>query len=411
MNPKNARKQIIIILLIILVVILLGHHLFFSNTNVTVEQKKPLYWVDTMEPTVHYPGPGKSHMGMELTPVYANNAASEDQSIVRISPDVINNLGVRTAPVIQGSLAQSINTVGYVTPNENKISHIHTYADGWIRNLLIKSSGEPVKKGQLLLQLYSPMLVNAEEEYLIALASSDRDLITASYKKLQALQIAQSQIQELKTTRKASQLINIYSPQDGIVAVLNVREGMQVTPDKEIMSLADLSTIWVIAQIFEDQAAWVKAGEPAEIQVSAFPGKVWHGMVDYIYPQVDPTTRTLKVRFRFDNPGNLLKPDMYATITLQAQPKQNVLTIPLEALIRSGQGDRVVVALGNGRFQVREVVAGLESGNQVEILSGLQANESVVISGQFLLDSEANLKAGSERLSQPTENAKQETAP
>jgi Cu(I)/Ag(I) efflux system membrane fusion protein len=372
-------------------------------------EKKPMYWVDTMEPTIHYSKSGKSRMGMELVPVYPDEGQAANPSSVRISPTVINNLGVRTSPVIQGTLAKRIETVGYVEPNENKISHIHTYADGWVRKLFVKAVGDVVKNGQVILQLYSPILVNVQEEYLIALGSKNQSLIDASEKRLQAFHISEQQIQQLKTTQKSSQLIDIYPHQDGIVTMLNIREGMHVTPDTEMMSIVDLSNIWMIAQVFEDQANWVKVGELAEARLSAFPGKVWKGEVEYVYPEVDPTTRSLKVRFRFNNPDGILKPNMYASIDIFAEPKQNVLSIPLEALIQSSQGNHVIVKLGDGQFQSRAVNTGIESGNRIEIISGLKAGEIVVNSGQFLIDSETNLKAGLDRIegNSGSTNAKQ----
>ncbi|EKE25542.1 MAG: hypothetical protein ACD_5C00125G0002 [uncultured bacterium] len=395
---------IIIVVLAVIAGIMIGRISGYFDKGQTVAEKKPLYWIDTMEPTIHYPGPGKSRMGMQLVPVYPDEAQSEDKTTVRISPAIVNNLGVRTVLVTQGELARRIETVGYVEPNENKISHIHTYADGWIKNLLVKTVGEAVKKDQIIMQLYSPALINAQEEYLIALGSHNQSLINASYKKLQTLHISEQQIQRLKKTKHADQLIDIYAHQDGVVTELNVREGMRVTPETEMMSLVDLSSIWMIAQIFEEQASWVKVGESAEARLSAFPGKIWKGEVEYIYPQVDPTTRTLKVRFRFHNPDEILKPNMYANITLFAEPKSKVLSIPLEALIRSSQSNRVIVSLSDGRFQARTVTTGIESGDKIEILSGLKAGEKVVVSGQFLIDSETNLKAGLERL-EPSSSA------
>lgn len=398
------RSVTLVIVGVIIVALILGVILGRYTNRMTSTEKKPMYWVDTMEPTVHYPGPGKSRMGMELTPVYPDEGQAADQSSVRISPTVVNNLGVRTAPVVQGALARRIEAVGYVEPNENKISHIHTFADGWVKKLFVKTVGEPVKSDQVILQLYSPMLVNAQEEYLIALGSKNQSLIDASEKRLKAFHISDQQIKQLKTTRKSSQVIDIYPHQDGVIAALNIREGMRVTPDTEMMSIVDLSSIWMIAQVFEKQADWVKVGEMAEAKVSAFPEKIWKGVVEYIYPQVDPTTRTLKVRFRFNNPDGFLKPNMYATISLFSAAKSNVLSIPLEALIRSSQGDRVIVKLSDGQFQARSVKTGIESGDQVEILSGLKAGEIVVISGQFLIDSETNLKAGLERMGETEKN-------
>lgn len=396
------------VLLIVAFAVITGIVVGWSIGHLPQTSKKPLYWVDSMEPTIHYPGPGKSRMGMELTPVYPEESA--DQSGVRISPAVVNNLGVRTAVVTQGAFDRRIETVGYVEPNENEISHIHTYAEGWVKKLNVKTVGEVVKKNQVVLQLYSPTLVTVQEEYLIALGSGNQSLINASYKRLQAFHISEEQINRLKNTRKSSELIDIYTHQDGVVTMLNIREGMHVTPETEMMSIVDLSSIWMIAQVYEDEASWVKVGEKAEAKLSAFPDKVWDGIVEYIYPQVDPTTRTLQIRFKFNNPGGILKPNMYANISLFVEAKSDVLSIPMEALIRSSQGNRVIVKLNDGQFQARDVKIGIESGERVEILSGLKAGEKVVISGQFLIDSETNLQAGLERIdSSASEDTAQQT--
>jgi len=392
-----------VLLITVAVVLILGVIIgrFSERFTISVEkiEKKPLYWIDSMEPQIHYPGPGKSRMGMELVPVYPDEKKSTEESgAIHITSTVVNNLGVRTVLAQKGTLARGIETVGYIEPNENKIIHINPYAEGWIKSLVVKAVGEPVKKGQLIVQFYSPQLVNAQEEYLIFLDSKNQNLIKASYKKLLSLRVSEQQIQQLSQTRKANELINIYAPQDGIISALPVREGSRITPETEIMILVDLSNIWMIAQIFEDQASWVKVGETVEARLPAFPGKIWKGEIDYIYPEVDPMTRTLKVRFRFNNPEGLLKPNMYANIKLFGESKPNVLTIPMEALIRTSKGDRVVVSNDNGQFDVRPVSVGIESSDQVEILSGLTSGEKVVVSGQFLIDSESNLKSSFERL-------------
>lgn len=408
-------RRIIILSLSIISAILVGILLgiFLSHTvmnskqknNSSSVEKKALYWIDPMEPQFHYSAPGKSNMGMELVPVYSDEPVNSNQNIIYISPNVVNNLGVRITSVIKGSLPKQIETVGYIEPNENKIIHIHPYSDGWIRNLVVKAAGEPVKKGQLLFQLYSPTLVNAQEEYLIALESKNSQLITASHKRLLALGISEQQIQQLKQTQKSSLLINIYAPQDGIIANLNVREGMRITPETEIMSIEDLSSVWMLVQVYENQLSWVKAGQFANAKFSAFPGNIWKGVIEYVYPLLDSTTRTLKVRIRFDNPEILLKPNMYADVTIFADTKMNVLSIPTEALIRSSQGNYVIVSIGKGQFEIRTVAVGIESGERVEILAGLKEGEQVVISGQFLIDSEANLKASFQRL-ETTSSAK-----
>ncbi len=368
-----------------------------SSAQSLSAKKRPLYWIDPMEPNVHYPGPGTSHMGMTLVPAFPK-ADADDKKGIHISPAVIENLGIRTALVSKGALAKKIETVGYIKPDENLISHIHTYAEGWIQKLQVRTVAAHVRKGQLLFQYYSPVLVNAEEEYLLALESNYQSLIAAAYQKLKALNINESQIQSIKIKHHVDKLINVYAPQNGIVDQLNVREGMHVLPEMEIMSLIDLSEVWMIGQIYEQQASWVKVGDSAQATFSAFPGKVWRGKVEYVYPEIDPVTRTLKVRLRFTNAKEVLKPNMYADLTLFVQPKKAALSIPTEALIRNSHGDKVILAVGEGRFQVRPVIVGLESGDRVEILSGLNENDQVVVSGQFLIDSEANLKASLQRL-------------
>lgn len=389
----------IIITVAILFGVGLGYYLSIQESTA-----KPLYWIDPMEPQVHYPGPGKSHMGMELVPVYEEKE-EEEPGAVRISPSIVENLGVRTAQVERGALTRQIDTVGYVVPNEHNISHIHTYAQGWIRKLVVKAVGEPVKQDQLLIQFYSPILIGVQKEYLLALGSNDKSLIEAAYHKLQSFKISEEQIDRIRKSRKAEQLIDMFSPIDGVIAELNVREGMQVTPETEMMSLVDLSSVWIIAQIFEQQAAWVVQDQEAKAKLPAFPSQEWKGKVEYVYPEVDSITRTLKVRFLFDNPHHMLKPNMYANVTLLLSPKENVLSIPTEALIRHSKGDRVILALGEGRFQAQPVTTGIETENKIEIVSGLKEGERVVTSGQFLIDSEANIKASTQRLSQQNESS------
>jgi Cu(I)/Ag(I) efflux system membrane fusion protein len=402
----NKNKFLIagFILISIILGVFIGRYSLVPGTA----QKQPLYWIDPMEPQVHYSKPGKSRMGMELIPVMSQEGKETDEAGVRISPTVVNNLGVRTAKVVQGPLSRHIETVGYVTPNENEISHIHTYANGWIKKLFVKAVGDVVNNHQVVMQLYSPQLINAQEEFIIALDSQNKALIDASYKKLQTFHIPEEQIQQLKNTGKANQLIDIYPHQSGVVVDLNVREGMYVTPDTEMMNIVDLSNVWIIAEVFEEEANSVKVGESAVALLPAFPGTSWKGQVQYIYPQVDPTTRTLKIRFLFANPNTLLKPNMYATVSLQVNPKRNVLSIPIEALIRSSKGDRVIVSLAEGSFQVRQVTVGIESDGRIEVLSGLKVGECVVISGQFLIDSESNLKAELGRLDSKKEAKSQQ---
>ena len=360
-------------------------------------EKKILYWVAPMDSSYRRDKPGKSPMGMDLVPVYDEG----DSTAVMISPAVENNMGVRSALVERGKLWRKIDTVGYVDFNENKISHIHIRSQGWIEKLVVHSEGERVKKGQLLFELYSPELVNAQDDYIQALRSGSQFLLTASRERLLALGISAQQIQEIKTQRRSSQFVKVFAPQDGIVAKLLVREGMYITPNMETMSLADLSSIWILAEVFESQANWVQEGQPADVSLSYVPGRKWQGKVEYIYPSLDQQTRTLKVRLVFDNPDEVLKPNMFANVDIYGGPKSDVLIIPRAALIRAGGDERVILADGKGRFRPRQVGVGIESGDWVEINSGLTEGDRVVTSGQFLIDSEASLKASLQRMQSP----------
>jgi len=362
-------------------------------------EKKILYWVAPMDPNYRRDKPGKSPMGMDLIPVYDEGAGLS----VKISPAVENNMGVRTANAEKDKLWRKVDTVGYVDVDENMISHIHLRTKGWIEKLLVKSDGERVRKGQLLFEVYSPELVNAQEEYLQALGTTSRRLINASKERLIALGVSEQQVTSLNKTRKVTQYVQVYAPQDGIVDKLNVREGMFVMPSVEVMSLADLSSVWILAEVFERQVEWIREGQSAEVTLSYLPGRTWEGKVEYVYPSLNQKTRTLKVRLRFDNPDEKLKPNMFANITIYAGPTEKTIVIPREALIRTGNEERVILAMGKGRYQPRQVIAGIESGDYVEIKSGLSEGDRVVTSGQFLIDSEASLKASLKRMSLSTE--------
>ena len=363
------------------------------------DDREILYWVAPMDANYRRDKPGKSPMGMDLLPVYADEAG--DSSSVTITPEVVQNLGIRTVTAERSPLWRMIETVGYVDYDESRVSHIHLRTEGWIEHLVAHSEGERVRKGEQLLELYSPDLVNAQEEFVQALAVGNKGLIRASRERLVALGIPANQVKQLETNRKVKQTISIYSPQDGVVSKLMVRHGMFVTPDKQVMSLADLSSVWLLAEIYESQADWVKVGQTAEVSLAFLPGRIWEGQVEYIYPSLDPKTRTLKARLRFDNPDEALKPNMYTSVRIYGGPKHDVIVIPVEALIRTGRESRVIIALDAGRFASRTVTAGIESGDWVEILAGIEPGEEVVTSGQFLLDSEASLKASMTRMQSP----------
>ncbi|MDZ7661920.1 efflux RND transporter periplasmic adaptor subunit [Thiohalophilus sp.] len=368
-------------------------------------EKEILYYRHPHNPSITSKEPKKDEMGMDFVPVYDDGGGSS----VKISPAVINNMGVRTAKAERDTLWRKIDTVGYVAYDESLISHIHLRTQGWIEKLYVEAEGERVEKGQLLYEVYAPELVNAQEEYVQALDSGRKSLIRASRERLVALGIGNEQIDKLRQTRQVSQYVKGYATQDGIVANLGVREGMYVKPQAEVMALADLSSVWIQAEVFESQVDWVEAGQPADVSLSYFPGRTWEGEVEYVYPSLNPKTRTLRVRLRFDNPDQTLKPNMFADISIYGGPKRDTVVIPQEALIRGGDEDRVILALEEGRFRPRTVVAGMASGDRVEIKHGLKAGERVVTSGQFLIDSEASLKASIKRMTSPADETAAES--
>lgn len=369
---------------------------FLSMAHATDNEREILYWVAPMDPNYRRDKPGKSPMGMDLIPFYAS--ANGDSSIISISPVVVQNLGVRTQATESGRLWRAINTVAYVNYDESKVRHVHLRTEGWIENLAVESEGDGFKKGDFLFDLYSPKLVNAQDELISALITGNTGLIHASKQRLGALGISASHIKQLEKTRKVKQRIAIYAHHDGVVSKLSVREGMFVKPEMEILTLVDLSSVWLLAEVFERQTAWVEVGQMAEVRFSYLPGKTWTGKIDFIYPELDPKTRTLKVRLRFDNPGELLKPNMFARVKIYGGATQETIIIPVEGLIRTGIEERVIIALGDGRFEAREVVSGIESGNYVEIIRGVQAEDNIVVSGQFLIDSEASMRGSLRRL-------------
>jgi Cu(I)/Ag(I) efflux system membrane fusion protein len=360
-------------------------------------EREVLYWVAPMDAKYRRDEPGKSPMGMELRPVYADEVDGQP-GVVKIDPTIVSNLGVRTVKAERGELSRRIETVGYVGYDEDTVQHVHTRVEGWIEKLVTKASGDPVEKGQLLFELYSPTLVNAQEEYLVALRSNNKLLLNASRERLASLGVMSSEIARLDKERKIRRLIRVYAEADGVIAHLGVREGIFVTPATEIMSVAKLDTIWVIAEVFERQAAWVKAGESAKVELDYLPGEIWDGTVDYVYPELDPKTRTLKVRLRFDNQSESLQPNMFARVTILGEGVGDVVHVPREALIRGGSVNRVVLALPEGRFRSQPVKIGIESGDRIAILEGVSEGDLIVASGQFLIDSESNIEAALERM-------------
>lgn len=360
------------------------------------KERKILYWHDPMVPQQHFDKPGKSpFMDMQLVPVYADEAG--DDGGITISPRVIQNLGVRTAPVETGALAKEVRTVGTVKPDEHRIEVVQSRAAGWVEQLEVKAVNDPVRRGQVLAEVYAPDLLAAQEEYLLALENRDDALTRAARARLSFLGLNEEQIAALEKNGKPARRVAFYAPIDGVVAELGVRQGMAVSPGMMMFNLVDLSVVWVNAEIIENQAGWIHQGDGAEVRIPSYPGKVFKGKVDYLYPGLNSETRTLKARIALKNPEGLLKPDMFVDVVLYGKTGENALMVPSEALIHTGRRTVVIVAEGEGKFRPVEVVAGSEAGGKTELLKGLQPGQTVVASGQFLIDSEASLRTALER--------------
>jgi Cu(I)/Ag(I) efflux system membrane fusion protein len=365
----------------------------------TPADPSPLYWVAPMDPNFRRDVPGKSPMGMELVPVFADSAKEDDLGVVQISPSVVNNLGVRTAKVKLAVLQQPIKTVGYVQYNENNLLHVHPRVEGWIEKLYIKAAGEQVTKGEPLYALYSPELVNAQEEYLLARRRNNQELTLAAESRLLALQMPEKSLMQLKINQSVQQTIVFNAPQSGVIDNLAIREGFYVKPGTTLMSIAALDDVWVEAEMFERQAAQVKVGQSVTMTLGFVPGKTWQGQVDYVYPTLDAQTRTLGVRLRFDNVDRLLKPNMFAQVIIHNDSEEQTLMVPKEAVIRTGTQNRVVLVMGEGQYKSVAVKLGQVTNKFAQILGGVKEGEQIVVSAQFLLDSESSIHSDFMRMS------------
>ncbi|MCH8068066.1 MAG: efflux RND transporter periplasmic adaptor subunit [Candidatus Marinimicrobia bacterium] len=378
-----------------------------SASSVSAEkgERKILYWRAPMDPTYITPKPGKSPMGMDLIPVYEGEEAFG--ATVRINPTVVQNMGVRIATVRRRNLSQKIRTIGRIDYDESKVAHVHTKFTGWIEKTYVNTTGEHVEKGQDLLEIYSPKLVSAQEEYLDAYnklrslgqstskaAKSNMETILASAKRrLEYFDVTKEQIERIEKTGEVNKTLMLLSPHEGIVVKKHALDGMEVKSGMNLYTIVDLSEIWVYADIYEYETPWIKVGQPATMTLSYNPGKKYKGQVQYIYPYLEEKTRTIKVRLVFPNDNLELKPGMYANVDLETSQVENVIAVPMEAVLFSGERNFVIVSLGEGRFAPRDVTIGIESGDgYYEVKEGLSKGEKIVISGQFLIDSESKLQ-------------------
>jgi Cu(I)/Ag(I) efflux system membrane fusion protein/cobalt-zinc-cadmium efflux system membrane fusion protein len=376
--------------------------------------KKIKYWTSPMDPTYISTEPGKSPMGMDLVPVYEEEGeAKEPASTIRIDPVTMQNMGVRFGRVQRKALIKNIRTVGNVIYDETKMFRVNTKFSGWIEKLYVNFVGEDAKKGQPLFEIYSPELVTAQEEYLLALnqysrlsnssyprvREGSRRLLEASHTRLRYWDLTDKQIAQIGKTGRVQKTLTIYSPATGVVTQKDAFEGHFVKEGEHQYEIVDLSSVWVDVDVYEYELPWVRKGMAAEMDLSYIPGKRFEGKVLFIYPYLDPKPRTAKLRLAFPNPGYQLKPGMYANIDLKSVVSEDSLVIPQEAVIDSGVRKIVFVALGEGKFQPRNVNIGLEGNdNEFQVLEGLSEGEEIVLSAQFMLDSESRLREAIQKM-------------
>ncbi|MFV7784150.1 efflux RND transporter periplasmic adaptor subunit [Shewanella marisflavi] len=370
----------------------------------------------TGEPSIKYVCPMHAHIvsdvpstcpicGMNLEKVEVGG--NQQQIEIDVSGGMQQALALKVAKAERDTLWKFVQTVGQIGYDESQINHIHARVNGWIEKLAINAVGDKITKGQLLYEIYSPDLINAQDDYLLALSSLNssrdsgnyQDLVRKAGLRLELLGMNKAQIKQLAKTKQTQYRVPFYAKADGIVKELSVRDGMYIQPATEVMSVVDLSKVWVIADVFENEQSWLAIGQPTEVSVPAMGLKDIEGEIDYIYPELDPVTRSLRVRIVLPNNEVELRPNTLAKIEIYGGPNEDALVIPQEALIQTGKENRVIVKQDDGGFVARQVTVGMMSQGKAEILSGISQGEQVVISGQFLLDSEASLKGSLMRLS------------
>ena len=375
--------------------------------------RKILYWQDPMVPGQRFDKPGKSpFMDMPLTPVYADSGGEETK--VSIDPRVQQNLGVRTAEVQRGVLASTIEAVGSVAYNERDVALVQARANGYLERLYVRAPLDPVRKGQALADVYVPDWVAAQEEYLTArrIASSGAadlsGLVEGARQRMRLAGMSEGQIGAVETGGKVQPRLTIIAPIGGVVGELTAREGMTVMAGAPLFRLNGLSTVWVNAEVPEGAAAQIRPGHPVEARASALPGETFKGKVSALLPEVNPATRTIKARIELANPGGRLVPGMFASVDFMPGASKEVLLVPTEAVIQTGRRSVVIVAQADGRFAPVDVEVGLDGNGRTEIRKGLQAGQKIVVSGQFLVDSEANLKSTATRMGDASQAAASE---
>jgi membrane fusion protein, copper/silver efflux system len=366
------------------------------------DARKPLYWYDPMYPQHKFDKPGKSpFMDMQLVPRYADEAGAADAGTVSVSSRIVQSLGVRTAEARSGSIEQRFETTGSVAYNERAVVQLQARAAGFVEKLHARAPLDPVTKGAPLVDILFPEWSGAQEEFLLLRRSESaelKELAQAARQRLRLLGMSDAQIAAVEREGVVRTRFTLTAPISGVIAELGVREGATVTAGQTLYRIVDLSSVWVNAEVPETQASWVTPGARVEARVPAYPNIVFPGRVGALLPEVNAATRTVRARIELDNPGARLKPGMFATLAFARGAPRKYVLVPSEAVIRTGTRNVVIVALDEGRFRPVDVELGFEAGGDAEIRKGLKAGDKVVLSGQFLIDSEASLFVALSRL-------------
>jgi len=375
-----------------------------KNNQKTTGERKILYWRAPMDPNEIYDSPGKSKMGMDLVPVYEDEASGS--GIVTIDPEVQQNMNIKTETVQVKQLSSKVTTNGVLQTNETSEYIVTTRINGWVEKLYVNYTGQQISKGSKLMDIYSPELVSAQQELLTALSyqntvnesslnsirESGDELVKNSMRKLELLEVPESEIKRLIDTKEVKTYITLFAHNSGTVLEKNIVEGQKVMGGMPLLKIANLSSLWLMADIYEYELTKVKVGSKASITFNFLPGKIYEGKVSFMYPTLDPKSRTVKIRIELNNRGEL-KPSMFANITIEGDDLGRKPVVPENAIIRSGLKDVVILSLGDGKFKPQKVQLGGYADGYYQVLNGLSAGNTIVTSAQFLIDSESNLKA------------------
>jgi Cu(I)/Ag(I) efflux system membrane fusion protein len=383
------------------------------------QEKKVLFYRNPMNPAVTSPVPAKDSMGMDYIPVYEDEGAAPVAGTVKIDPVIQANIGLRTAVAERKSLGRTIRAAGRVDYDEEKLVRLHPKVEGWIREMHVDKTGQHISDDDILLTIYSPKLVATQQEYLLALKnhaalkdsrfddvrSGAERLVRSSRERLVLLDVPEHQIVELEQSGQVKEGLHIHAPAGGTVLSIGARQGQFVNPGTELYRIADLDTVWVYADIYEYELPWVKVGDKVRMKLQAVPGRTFEGNVAYIYPYAQDKTRTTRIRVVLDNPDGLLRPEMYAELSVLVSEIPDQVVVPAEAVVRSGDFNQIFVLTEEGTFEPRKVELGVESRGEVAVNSGVEAGERVVVSAQFLIDSESKLREATAKMMEPESGA------